>query len=312
MAEILRPPGLKSGQTILIVAPAGPPDPDILDQGVRFFKEAGFRVRFGEHLFSRHGCFAGDDSQRISDFNQALNDPDVRCILCARGGYGTARILDQLDYDAVDRDPKIIIGYSDITALLAAFQTKTGLVTFHGPMPGTRSVMSSWSFRNLLNQITTPSIPFSWPAAPTFPKIISLKPGISEGRVFGGCLSILTTLTGTRFLPDLTDTILFIEEVGEAPYMIDRSLTHLRNAGWFEQIKGILFGQFTACTPRGKDQEPSLSIDEIIEEIFRDYTIPIVMNIPAGHGTSTFTIPMGLSVRIENNHVIQLEAGTSV
>jgi muramoyltetrapeptide carboxypeptidase len=304
----MHPAKLKKGQDVCIVAPAGPPDPAMLERGVRFLSDAGFNVKIGRHVLDRRGYLAGSDDMRIEDFNVALRDPDVRGIFCARGGYGCARIVSKLDFDAVRRDPKIIAGYSDITTFLAAFWSECRLHTFHGPLIGSQKA-SDWSYRQLLVQITKPELPFVWPVPPDFPPHSVIRTGNAQGRMIGGCLSILCSLSGTPFHPKTDDTIFFTEEVGEAPYRIDRMLFHLKNSGWFASTSGFLFGQFNQCIQRNDDPEPSLTIDEIIHDVLFDTHGPILTGVPFGHGYHNFTIPFGCKCLIDHHQIIQLESG---
>jgi muramoyltetrapeptide carboxypeptidase len=303
-----QPPRLKTGQRVAVVAPAGPPDPDLLNWGVRFLSESGFKVEVGRHVLDRFGYLAGSDQARADDFNRALQDRDIRAIFCARGGYGAARIVNNLDYESVRSDPKIIVGYSDITTLLFAFWQRCRLTTFHGPLMGSQRI-SDWSYEQLLRQITGSQSHMPWPSPPDTDAIKLLRPGCGSGRLLGGCLSILTTLAGTVDVPDPDSSILFFEEICEAPYRIDRMLIHLRNAGFFTGLQGVICGQFIACTQRTDDDEPTLNIDEIIKDVFHERDIPILSGLPIGHGIHNLTIPIGCRITIEDNIIIQEEAG---
>ncbi len=281
----------------------------MLDRGVRFLKESGFRVHVGKRVLNSFGYLAGNDEDRLSDFNDALRNPDIRAIFCARGGYGSQRIIGDIDFEAAKADPKIIVGYSDITAVLLALWTHCGLVSFHGPLIGSLRA-SHWSYRQLLAQITGPRAPFRLPNAPAGSPISLLKSGKQvSGPIIGGCLSILSCLSGTPFQPDTNDAILFVEEIREAPYRIDRLLTHLKNAYWFEHAAALLCGDFINCTQRTEDSEPTLSINELINDIFRSDSFPILTNLPIGHGKHNFTIPIGCRFTISNSTIIQEEDG---
>lgn len=310
--SIIKAPALRPGDTIAVIAPAGPPDPIRLDRGVRLFRDAGYRIRPGHTLSLRTGYLAGSDAERAGELNRCFRDPEIRCILCARGGYGSMRILDQIDYDAIQKYPKILVGYSDITALLMAIHRQTGLVTFHGPMPGAPDV-SDWSFQQLIRQISGQYTPgTSWMQAPD-----STEPaawGVHEGprpaaRMLGGCLSILATLSGTPWEPADDPFILFLEDTGEAPYRIDRLLTHLTHTHWFRHCCGLALGDFIQCDQRADDPEPTPAVWDVIRERLEELSIPVLSGLPLGHGLHNTTIPLGIRARIDGNTLIQLERG---
>lgn len=309
--QVIKPPAIKSGDKIAIVSPAGPPVPDALEQGVRLLENHGYTVKTGNHVLSRNGYLAGSDEERAADLNQAIRDPDIRCIICSRGGYGVSRILSVIDYDRLLNNPKIVIGFSDITALLIAIYVKTGLVTFHGPMM-TGISSSPWSFRHMLAQITGKyPLPFQWPLTPD-PSPVTEFPGIAgnhfQGRLVGGCLSILSTLSGTPWQPATSDHIVFLEDVGEAPYRIDRLLTHLINSGWFQAAVGIIGGEFHNCTQRPGDHEPTLTAGDVFKERIKVTDLPLLYGIPFGHATHNLTLPIGVTAEIVSGSVHQLES----
>lgn len=310
--EPLKAPALKPGDTVAVVAPAGPPDPILLERGVRFLRANGFKVLTGRHILERTGYLAGHDDQRADDFNTMLQSRDVRAIFCARGGYGSARIVDILDFGTLRKDPKIIVGFSDITTILAAVWKECRLITFHGPMVGSLP-MSAWTSSQLLDQITGRNKAFHrWPDPPetgSDPRRLNTAAGhtVTEGRLFGGCLSLLTTLTGTPWDIDDATQILFMEDIGEAPYRIDRMLTHLRNAGWFQHVQAVIAGDFTRCIQRPDDPEPTPETIDVIRTFLDRNHLPAIFNLHFGHGGPALTIPFGGHVRIEGSEIFQTE-----
>ncbi|MBN1356277.1 LD-carboxypeptidase [bacterium] len=306
--EPVKPLRLRPGDRVCICAPAGPPDPDKLNRGIRTLRDAGFTVEVGTHCLDRQGYLAGPDDMRADDFNRAVRNPDIRAIFCARGGYGSARIVDAIDYDALRRDPKIIAGFSDITSILMAIWRRCRLISFHGPNAGGFRP-DDWSTRRLFEQIMTPRSGFDWPLPPGHPRPTVIRSGMGSGRIIGGCLSILSTIAGTPDQLDLSEHILFVEEVGEAPYRIDRHLIHLQNAGWFDGLHGLLFGQFTRCLQRPEDPEPTIGVDDILARQFGNAPHPVVTGLPVGHGDHNFTIPIGCTVSVDGDTIRQEEPG---
>lgn len=303
----LKASALKPGDTVAVVAPASPPNPVFLDSGVRFLEEAGYRVVFGKHLLDRQGYLAGSDSDRASDFNAMIHDRDVRAIFCARGGYGTARIAPLIDYDHLREDPKIIVGFSDITLLLAAIWRNCRLITFHGPLMSDPTT-SKWSLQHMLSQLTG-SIDPQWPISEIGKAAWTAPFGRNNvvGRLFGGCLSILATLPGTPWNPDFSTSIFFIEEIGEAPYRIDRMLTHLLNAGWFINVRAVLTGTFKNCVQRLDDPEPTPDTETLLHDFLTLLQIPFMTGLPFGHDTHNLTIPFGGLIEAGPEGVFQLE-----
>jgi len=309
--EVIKAPALKPGDTIAITAPAGPPNPNYLDKGVRFLSSLGYKVVLGEHLLSRQGYLAGSDAQRIADFNAFIHNPAIKAIFCARGGYGSARIVSEIDYDALKQNPKIVIGYSDITTFLMAIRKKTGLITFHGPLLAGKNICK-WSFANLFDQICGRiQSGYSWPESPDIScntKWYGTENSLpGQSVILGGCLSILVTLAGTPYQPD-DEHFLFIEDTWEAPYKIDRMLHHLYNSSWLKLCRGIILGDFTNCVQRSDDPEPTPTTQQILLETFRKMDIPVFSHISAGHGNYNLTIPLGVRITTRSNRIIQLES----
>jgi muramoyltetrapeptide carboxypeptidase len=307
----VKAPALKPGNTVAVVAPASPPDPASLDSGVRFLREAGFRVLLGRHILDRQGYLAGSDTDRASDFNSMICNPDVRAIFCSRGGYGSARIAGHIDYQALRNDPKIIIGFSDITLLLAAVWRTCNLITFHGPLTGDAHT-SKWSHLHLLHQVTGKAgNRFMWPTpahSACSPRWIAPPTSSTvTGRLFGGCLSLLVTLPGTPWDLNESSPILFFEDIGEAPYRIDRMLTHLLHAGWFSRSQAVLTGSFKNCVQHCDDPEPTPDTETLVHGFLESVPIPFMTGLPFGHGSHNFTIPFGCLVEAGPEGVVQLE-----
>jgi len=284
----IRLPGrLKPGAKIGIVAPAGPFDSQTFLHGTRIFEEKGFEVYVPQGLLEANGYLAGPDDHRAEFVNQLFADKSVDAIVCARGGYGSLRILHLLDYDAVAKNPKIFIGFSDITALLTVLYDRCGLVTFHGP------VLTSLA---AADEITKVSL-FQTVSSDTkleikVPDGITLCPGVGSGILCGGNLTTLCHLVGTPFAPSFADKILFLEDRAEAPYRIDRMLIQMKLADCFKGLAGIVLGSFENC---GSADE----IFKIIIEIFSDYPVPIIAGMNAGHGNPNLTLPMGIEATLD-------------
>ncbi|MCH9008087.1 LD-carboxypeptidase, partial [candidate division KSB1 bacterium] len=240
---MLRPPKLLVGGTIGIVGPGSPMKPERLVKGIRYLERRGYRVKLGEHIRDVYGYLAGSDVDRARDFNAMFQDPAVDAIICTRGGYGTPRILHKIDYDAVAANPKILVGYSDITGLQLALFARTGLVTFSGPMAAVEMGKGIHAFteENFWPLVTSTEVDrkLTGNAGP----LRTIHAGTAEGTLLGGNLSLIAALTGTAFLPDLDGTILVIEDIGEEPYQIDRNLSQLRLAGVLQRIAGLPNGR---------------------------------------------------------------------
>jgi muramoyltetrapeptide carboxypeptidase len=226
-----------------------------------------------------------------------FSDPAVHAIVCARGGYGSQRILELLDYELIARRPKILIGYSDITALLLAIHARSGLVVFHGPMVACE-LAGDWLSRERAHSwrlLVDPDARTVYRARA--PWILGPRGGVRRGRLLGGCLSLLTTLSGTPFQPDTRGALLFFEEVGEDPYRVDRALQHLRHAGWFDGVAAVLVGRMADCVPR--DQEPSLSLEEVFAGVFGPLGVPVIAGYGFGHQGENPIIPIGCQAEVD-------------
>lgn len=295
------PESIKKGDTIGFVAPAFPIKEEERDRGVRFLEQMGYRVKLGEglkHLYNFHNYLAGDARQRAEDLNRMFADPEVKAIVCARGGYGSAHIMRYLDYDMIKRNPKIFVGYSDLTNLHSALQMFCNLVTFHGPMVCSNMLndfddYTQKSFWDTLNMGS--SLEFHNP--PEDGPFHVIRPGRAEGILAGGNLSLITRAVGTFFQLDTKGKILFLEDIEESIPVLDMYITQLEYAGIFDKVSGILLGDFTGCTNERYDA--SYEIDDFLKDRFAEYSVPVMSHVRSGHDKPMGTIPMGTACRMD-------------
>ncbi|MDR8391575.1 LD-carboxypeptidase [Aliifodinibius sp. S!AR15-10] len=286
--DILKPQRLKKGDTIGLVSPASIlPERERYKEIASTIKELGFNVKIGAHAKSRYGYFAGADIERAADLNAMFKDPAIDAIIPFRGGWGANRILEYIDFKTIQENPKPLIGFSDITSLLLAVYAKTGLITFHGPVG--KSDWNNFTFRYFQSAVME-ATPFLL-SNPHNRRHITIAPGKTEGPLLGGNLTVLTSMLGSGYLPDFEGAILFLEDVGEDVYRIDRMLTQLKLNGVFDRINGLYFGQCTNCEPSTKY---SLSLDEVLNDHLRPYDIPAIRGAMIGHIDEMFTLPVGL------------------
>lgn len=256
----------------------------------------------GQNAYNRHGYLAGTDDQRLDDLNGALQDPSIDAVWCIRGGYGTIRLLDRLDYDALGRRPKAVIGFSDITALLNAITRCAGVVTFHGPVA--RAAMLPFSRghfeRVLASPVAAGRLEGLPPAAevlvPQENRVAKLSGGIAQGPLAGGNLTLLHCLIGTPYFPDLDGAILFLEDVGEHLYSVDRMLAHLRLIGALRHLAGVAVGRFTQLERAARDG--ALGFDEVLATYFGPLGIPVAYGFPIGHIDAQWTLPLGVRAQL--------------
>jgi len=278
-----------------IVAPASPVDPGFLQIGTARIQSNGFRTLTGRHVEQRLAYLAGTDRQRCEDLNSMLNNPAVRAVLFARGGYGVMRLLDEVDRGAVESDPKILLGMSDITALQLSLFKHCGLTTFAGPMvagqlgEGLDSLSEEWLLRALTEPVAGRNL---IPIEDCGIRVI--RHGRASGIFLGGCLSLVTSLLGSSHCPDFNDAVLLLEDVHEPPYRIDRMLTQLRLAGVLNKAAAIVLGHFVG--PDGTD--PSEETERIVTELTEYRPVPVISRYPHGHKVPNLTLPIGVPVEL--------------
>ena len=283
----IKPPSLKPGDTIGIAAPAGPIDSKDFNRHLSFLEDSGFRVKTGPHLYDRKGYLAGDDIDRLSDLHAMFSDKEIQAVFCARGGYGTMRLLSGIDFDLILENPKILVGYSDVTALLSAVFKKTGLTVFHGPMVQGFADRNETTRGHLFQLLSSGRATLHGDD-----RTATLFPGKATGRLMGGNLTLLCHLLGTPHFPDLKQDLLFLEDRGESLYRIDRMLTHLELSGCLEQISGLIAGRFEQC---GEKE----AIDRLLKYRLARLNIPVLTDFPAGHGPDNLAWPLGIKSELD-------------
>jgi muramoyltetrapeptide carboxypeptidase len=292
----VRPPAL-----IGIVAPSSPVRKEFVDQGISELERLGFRIRLGKRLYLRGRYTAGGAFDRLSDWMELWDDPDVEALLCARGGFGSMELLPHLSAERLRRTPKAVIGSSDATALLAFLSSRAGLVTFHGPMLAQQIARGEFDRENWRTVLGSPEASGTLEVETTE----LLHPGEGEGLLLGGCLSIVSALAGTPFLPSFEGAILFLEDTQTKPYQIDRMLSQLRLAGLLDGIRGLVFGEMPGC-----EQHPQQGYT--LQEMLRDWTsslgVPVLFGFPSGHTRSKgWVLPLGVRARVDKNGLSLLE-----
>ena len=294
--SIIKPPRLNIGDTIGLISPAGIVDSESIAQAKQIFTELGLKVKLGRHILDRYGYLAGEDRNRAGDVNAMFADKSVKAIIAMRGGWGGNRILPLLNYNLIRAHPKIIMGYSDITSLLLAITARCGLVTFHGAV-----ATSTW---NNFTLKYVKSILFDAEAVTMNNSLITklrsqiITPGKAQGKFIGGNLSVINSMLGSSYLPIWKDSILFIEDIGEDVYRVDRMLTQLKNAGILNQLSGFVFGQCTRCSI---GDEPSFTLMQVLQQHIRPLNIPAWYGSMIGHIRDKFTLPIGIKVEIDAN-----------
>ncbi len=281
------PPRLRPGDTIGIVAPASSFNIGEFDRGVKALESMGFNTVIPDDLFMREGYLAGSDANRAGQVNRFFADNSIDAIFCARGGFGSMRILPLLDFTSIKQNPKIFVGFSDVSALLSAFYAKCGFVTFHGPVVSMLGDVTRET-RERLFSIITSDLRYEIKTE----KGVDIRPGSASGPVAGGNLTTLCHLIGTEFEPDFRGHILFLEDRGEASYRIDRMLTQMKLAGCLNGIAGIALGSFEDCGPMNE-------IIGIVANVFKDFHIPILGGFDIGHGRNNITVPLGLDATLD-------------
>lgn len=301
---LVRPPRLSRGSRIALVAPAGPLlERDDIHRAAALCRALDYEPVVAPHAGAHYGYFAGADADRLADLNAALRDPAIDAVWCIRGGYGVTRILDGVDFDALVRRPRPVIGYSDITALLAGVTRRAGLVAFHAPTA--RAEMPAFSRRHFSKVLTEDAPagvlePLPVPSDVLVPqqhRVVTICGGIAEGPLAGGNLTLLQCLIGSPYFPDLDGAVLVLEDVNEDLYRIDRMLAHLRMVGALARLSGVAIGRFTGLKRHMNDG--ALGVDEVLAHYCRPLGVPVAYGLPFGHIDDQWTLPLGVRARFD-------------
>jgi len=293
--SILWPSPLKPGDLLAVIAPASPVDRDLFAAGAAILQDWGFRLSYGPEIFATRPYQPAADLEAWQFFQQVLINPEVRGIICARGGYGTIRLLEHLDYTLLNVHPKYFIGFSDITNLLCLFSERSHIVTFHGPTVAHLGEVTSPAREQFYRMLTFPT-----PDLVCFPELQVLTPGIARGPLIGGNFTTICSLVGTPYALPLSGKVLFVEDHNEAPYRLDRMVQQFRLSGSLTGIRAIILGNFTCC---GDIQQ----VWEIFAALGDSLNIPVLAGLPAGHQPDNFTLPLGAEIEVEaENRTVRL------
>jgi len=302
---MVKPRVLKPGDTIGLITPSSYVfDTWSIDQAVaRIETDLGLKCRLGRYVKSRHGYMAGTEKERLEDLHAMFSDPSIAGVFCLEGGYGTERLLDGVDYELVRRNPKVFLGYSDITGLHLALTRRAGLVTFHGPVA--LSALPPWTLESLKKAVMVAqpmgelgSPPEEDPQSPQFPRH-TVTAGKARGSITGGNLTLLSTTMGTPYEIETKGKLLFLEDTGEAPYRVDRMLTQLQLAGKLQDAAGIVWGTCTECTTSRSSYEVNLSISDLVDEILGTLNKPVLAGLVFGHTRQKLTLPLGVEAELD-------------
>lgn len=302
---MLLPNRLQKGNTVGVIAPAGPPKQKDLHQAISFLEELGLHVKFGQYVTSKYGYLAGTDDERLSDFHTMIEDPHIHGIFFARGGYGTGRIAANIDYELIEKNPKVIWGYSDITYLHTAIRQTTSLVTFHGPMVATDMANEQFGEKTkaMFRQLFTPTeLHYTEKYSP----LSTLAEGHSAGQIVGGNLSLIVSTLGTPFEIETKDKLLLIEDIGEMPYRVDSMLNQLTLAGKLEEVAGVIIGDFA----KAETGKPTLTLEEVFKHYFGNIGCPVMSGFKIGHCFPHFALPLGVEATLDaKNKTLTIEPG---
>ena len=295
--KLIKPQRLQKGDTVGLITPASPASEEKIKKAIQNIENQGFKVKYTDAIRLKNGHLAGTDAQRLANLHDMFADKEVKAIWCVRGGYGCTRILPQVDYRLIKKNPKILIGYSDVTALLHAVQQKTGLMCFHGPVGA--STFTEYNLEHLTKTLFEPDnqhlITLSkenLEKQDVAYQPVLIKSGTARGKLSGGNLCLLSTMAGTPYQVDFTDKIVFLEDVGEKPYRVDRMLTQLLQSSNLAKAKGIVLGIFEDCQP--KDEEYSLSLIDTLKERLGNLNMPVLYGFSFGHIQNMCTLPLGI------------------
>jgi muramoyltetrapeptide carboxypeptidase len=297
--KIIKPKKLEKRDVIGIVSPASTPnETDSIENGINYLEKIGYRVEIGKNVGKTNGYLAGSDQERLDDLHSMFKNKNVKAIFCVRGGYGSSRLLDKINYKLIRENPKIFVGYSEITALQMAFLQKVGLVTFAGPMlaPDFSNNVSSYTEENFWKIISS-SKKMGRLKYPKDDKLPGITKGGTAGRIVGGNLAVLAGLIGTDYFPSLKDKILLLEDVGELPYKVDRILNQLRLLKTFRKIKGLILGRFVDCYEHDPSKR-TLTLGEVMDDYLHKLNIPVIYTFPHGHIEDKLTVPFGIRIKM--------------
>ena len=315
--KVIKPKRLAPGATVGLIAPSSAVSPEGFEKALQTMKDLGLNAKIGPSARGEKGFLSGTDEERLHDLHWAFSDPEIDAVWCARGGYGLSRLLPAVDFALIRKNPKIFIGYSDITALHVAIFQNTGLVTFHGPVAA--STFSDYAKTHVTNALMNPTAPYKIAlsdynqaqASPLF-KTEVITPGQCRGPLIGGNLSLLSAMAGTPFgLKNLQGKILFMEDIEERPYRVDRMLTQLRQSVDLRSLAGIALGVFEGCNPPAGP--PSQTVQDVLKDRLGDLGIPVIYGLSFGHIRDQFTLPVGIEAELDTEKatVTLLETGVS-
>lgn len=302
--KIVKPKRLTRGDTVAVVAPSSGASPEAFEKALQNLADLGLKTKIGKSARATNGFLAGTDTERLEDLRAAFADREVKAIWCVRGGYGATRFLPALDFNLIRKNPKILVGYSDITALHLAIHQQTGLVTFHGPVAA--SNFSDYTKTHVVNALMNPSAPYKIELSPdnvakesNLFKTETIRGGKCRGRLIGGNLSLLTAMAGTPFgLRNAKGKILFVEDVGEKPYRLDRMFVQLKQSVNLRELAGIALGVFEDCNP---PDDKSQTVADVVKDHFGNLGIPVVYGLSFGHIRDQFTLPVGIVAELDSD-----------
>jgi len=299
--RLIKPAKLKTGDVIGIISPASSAqDSKKIENGVQYLEKNGYRVEIGKNVGKTNGYLAGTDQERADDMNLMFKNKNIKAIICLRGGYGASRILDKINYKIIRNNPKIFVGFSEITALQMAILQKAGLITFAGPMlaPDFADNVSAYT-EEFFWRIITSNKKMGRLKYPSNGKLTAITKGSSSGRILGGNLSVFAALIGTEYLPSMKEKILMLEDINELPYKVDRILNQMKMLKVFKQVKGVILGRFVGCYEHDP-MKKSLTLGEVMEDYLSHLKIPVLYAFPHGHIKDKVTVPLGLRVKINS------------
>lgn len=300
--RLLKPKAIKQGDVIGVIAPASAPaSQEKIDKGAEYLERLGYRVKLGKNVRAIRGYLAGTDQQRAADINEMFGDKRVKAIMVVRGGYGSPRLLPLIDYGLIKRNPKIFVGYSDLTALQLALFTKTGLISVSGPMVGVEMFKGIDPFtEESFWKVVTSTKKLGAMNNPDGRPLETMHKGIASGILLGGNLSLITSIAGSPYLPSFKNSILYLEEIEEECYRFDRMMNQLKLAGIFKDTKGILIGELTDVKP-SDTSKPFLTAEEVLDDYLSPLKKPILKGLVYGHVARKLTMPVGIRAKMDAN-----------